>query len=213
MLIVDDEPLIATLLCDSMCQQGFDAVARHSAVEARKAVVDHDPDVVLVDINLGDGPSGVQFGQWLHKTHPHIAQVFLTNFADPKTVGLDHWDLPPGGSLLSKKQITEATAVVEAVELALQEAPSGVRHDLSTSGPLSGLTKTQFVVIQLAAQGLTNSAIAVRRNTSQRSVEQHLQAVYQHFGLTASDEINLRTRAVRTFIEAGGMPNSASPVR
>lgn len=211
MLIVDDEPLIAALLRDSMVQQGFDAVARHSAVEAKEAVAAHDPDVVILDINLGDGPSGVQFGQWLHRSHSHIAQVFLTRFADSNTLGSDHWELPPGVSLLSKDRISDAQTVVDAVELALQEAPAGVRHDLTSEGPLSGLTKTQFAVIQLAAEGLTNSAIAGLRQTTERAVEQRLKAVYQHFGLTPSDTINLRTRAVRTFFEAGGMLNPSHP--
>jgi len=164
-----------------MLREGFDAIYRHSAVSARKALVAHDPDVVIVDINLGEGPTGVQFGQWLHKAHPHVAQVYLTKFADPATAGFSQWDLPPGSSLLAKGRISDAQAVVTAVELALQESSSVTRHDLVAIGPLSGLTKTQFAIIQLAAQGLANSAIATHRNTTERAVEQRLKAVYEHF--------------------------------
>lgn len=205
-LVVEDEPLIASLLCESLGHEGFDAVASHTAIEAKESLFVHDPDAVLIDINLGSGPSGIQFGQFVHKTHPHVAQVFLTKFADPKTAGIDHWELPPGSSLLAKDQISDAKALVDALELALQESPAPIRHDQFASGLLSGLTKTQFTILQMAADGFTNSAIATHRNTTERNVEQRLQSVYQHFGIEITDEVNPRARAIRIFLEAGGMP-------
>ena len=68
--MVEDEPLIASLIADSLTKEGFEAATARNAVEARDQVRNTDPDAAVIDINLGAGPSGTQFGQWLHRTHP-----------------------------------------------------------------------------------------------------------------------------------------------
>ncbi|MCF8549565.1 MAG: response regulator transcription factor [Pontimonas sp.] len=212
-LVVEDEPLLASLLCATLHQHGFESISSHSAVGAREKIASFDPDVMIIDINLGDGPNGLQFGQWAYRTHPHVAQVFLTRFADPKTGGGSQWDLPPRSSVIAKDRIAEPEFLLDALELALQGSSKVVRHDLTDKGALSRLTKTQFTVLQLAAQGLTNSAIALQRNVSERTVEQRLQIVYVKLGIRVDERVNARARAIRIFLEAGGLVDYKTPMK
>jgi DNA-binding NarL/FixJ family response regulator len=55
--------------------------------------------------------------------------------------------------------------------------------------------------------GLTNTAIANRRGTSQRTVEQRLQAVYQKLGIEVTGEVNPRVESILQYIEFAGAPS------
>lgn len=211
-LVVEDDVMVASLVAESLTREGFETAVAHNAVEAREQVQATDPDAAVIDINLGSGPSGLQVGQWLHRTHPHIALVFLSRHVDPRSAGAEQWHVPPGASFLSKDRMSEPQSLVHAIESALRQSPTITRHDLETTSRLSDLTATQIEILRLAAQGLTNTAIAERRGTSERTVEQRLQAVYVSLGIEASRSINPRVQAIRFFIEAGGMVNEPQPL-
>lgn len=204
--------MIAALLADSLKREGFDASTASNAVDARDQVRNTDPDAALIDINLGAGPSGMQFGQWLYRTHPYVALIFLSKHVDPRTIGLEQWGVPPGATFLSKDRISDPRSLVQAIESALRQGPHLERHDLETASKLASLTATQIEILRLAAQGLTNTAIAERRGTSDRTVEQRLQAVYDALGIEISREVNARVQAIRMFIEAGGVAADPQPM-
>ena len=204
--------MVASLIAESLTHGGFDAAIARDAVHAREQVQSHDPDAAVIDINLGSGPSGIQFGQWLHRTHPQIALVFLSNHVDPHTAGVDRWDVPPDSAFLAKERMTEPGALVKSIEDALRQSSAMVRHDLQISSQLAKLTGTQLQVLRLAAQGLTNVAIAERRGTTDRSVEQRLQSIYETLGIESSRDVNARVQAIRMFIEAGGLVGDPQPM-
>ena len=204
-LVVEDEPLLASLISESLAQAGFTTFTSADALTAREEVVASDPDAVLIDINLGSGPSGLQLAQWIHRTHPHVALIFLSQHVDPSTVGQENWEVPAGSAFLSKDRISDTRTLINAIEATLHQSESIPRHDLETISVLSKLTQVQLEILRLASLGLTNSAIATRRNTSSRTVEQRLQTVYESLGIHITPDINPRAKAIRMFIEAGGL--------
>ena len=208
-VVVEDEPLVASLLHDALNQQGFDAFIGHDALEARTLVESVDPDAALIDINLGEGPSGLQLGQWLHRSHPQVALIFLSRHVDPRLGGADQWEVPPHATFLSKDRMTNTAILVDSIEVAMRQIHPAARHDLESNSPLTKLTAIQNEILRLAAQGLTNSAIATKRGTSERTVEQRLQAVYETLGIEITPDINPRVQAIRIFIEAGGLVSDA----
>lgn len=125
-LVVEDDVMVASLVAESLTREGFETAVAHNAVEAREQVQATDPDAAVIDINLGSGPSGLQVGQWLHGTHPHIALVFLSRHVDPRSAGAEQWHVPPGASFLSKDRMRPAQ-----VKVASRNAPV----DLSPPGP------------------------------------------------------------------------------
>lgn len=204
-LIVDDEPLLASLIAKSFEASGFDAFIAHSAVEARTCVEERDPDVAIIDINLGSGPNGVAFGRWVHATHRHVALVFLSRYSDPHMSGKKEWGIPPGSTFLSKDHVGDPVSLIHAVEEALGQNSLPARHDLDFRSRFEKLTPTQLEILTLVAQGLTNAAIATRRGTSERTVEQRLQVIYESLGIAITRDMNPRVQAIRMFIEAGGL--------
>jgi DNA-binding NarL/FixJ family response regulator len=204
-LVVEDDPLIRALISESLVKAHFDVDHSPDVIQAKQILNRADVDAAVIDVNLGQGPSGVQLGQWIHRTKPHIALIFLTKYPDPRSAGLNSWELPPGSSMLSKDRISNLDELVHELEATLRSSAAVTRHDLHASGPLSKITKTQFEILRLAAHGLTNSAIAAQRKTTERAVEQRLQAVYQALDIPINPDVNPRTQAVRIFFESGGI--------
>jgi hypothetical protein len=206
LLVVEDEALMASLLSDVLTSTGFEVRTSGNVSDARSAIEDFDPDVVLLDISLGAGPSGIDLAHVLDAQRPDIALIFLTKHPDRRTAGLDVAAVPSRAGFLRKDMISDTNYLLESIESVLADRARDVRHDLLQDRPLVNLTKSQLEVLRMASQGLTNAAIAKRRNSTERAVEMLLQAVFAQLQIDASGDINPRIEAVRRYIEAAGLP-------
>lgn len=206
LLVVEDEPLMGSLLDNVLTSEGFDVRLCVDAASAREALEEFDPDGALIDINLGAGPNGLHLGHVLKRTAPHVGLIFLTKYADLRAAGLDHWDVPEGAAFLSKDLVGDTAALLATINDSLGGAKSERRDDKLGVDSLDGLTRTQLHILRLAALGYTNSAIARQRSTNERNVEQRLQSVYQTLEIPVNSDINPRVEAVRRYIKAVGLP-------
>ena len=57
MLIVDDEPLVRSLLTEVVKSLGYEAKSAESASDARKNCQAFDSDVAIIDVDLGGQPA------------------------------------------------------------------------------------------------------------------------------------------------------------
>lgn len=209
LLLVEDELLLASLMGEVLRGAGFAVEHAATALEARDRIDAFDPDAALIDVHLGSGPSGLHLGHVLARTHPHVGVLLLSRFADLSAAGLEGSDLPPGSRFVPKDRIVDTEALLATIDDVLAGRP--VADDEETDAPLAGLARSQLSVLRLAASGLSNGAIAERRGTSERSVEQHLHAVYETLGIEVRGEVNPRVEAVRRYVEVAGLPAAADP--
>jgi DNA-binding NarL/FixJ family response regulator len=205
LLLVEDEPMVAALLQETLEAAGFEILVAYSALEAKSTAKQFDPDVAILDINLGAGPSGVDLAFLLHESYPGIALALLTKHPDLRTAGFNENDVPPGCGFIRKDMVTNSQHIVEAIE-SIVASKEHFREDGDPSRPLSNLTSTQIEALRLVSQGYTNAEIAKRRNTSVRAVEQLLAAVFSNLQIDVDGPINPRVEAVRKFISAAGTP-------
>jgi DNA-binding NarL/FixJ family response regulator len=197
--------MVAALLQETLEAAGYEVLTANSALEAKSRAKLFDPDIAILDINLGGGPSGVDLSFLLHKSYPGIALALLTKHPDLRTAGFNKEDVPPGCGFIRKDMVTNSQHILEAIEsvIASQE---GFRQDRDPSGPLGKLTSAQVKALRLVAQGYTNAEIAKRRNTSVRAVEQLLATVFTNLEIDVEGPINPRVEAVRKFISTAGTP-------
>lgn len=205
LLIVEDEPMAAGLLRETLSTENFDIRVAHSSAEATHICKNFDPDLAIVDINLGRGPNGVDLAFILNEENPGIAILLLTQHPDLRTAGISAADLPGGCGFLRKEAVTNKAVLLTALDQLIDSTAPALRQDNDLSRPLSNLTKTQVEILRMVAQGYTNQEIANRRNTSTQAVEQVLNAVFLALGIEG-DGINRRVEAVRRFINAAGAP-------
>jgi DNA-binding NarL/FixJ family response regulator len=211
LLIVEDERLVASMLAEVLERAHFQVEVAHSAVDAMALASSFDPDGALIDVHLGSGPSGLQLGHRLQVTRPEMRLIFLSRFGVPTSTRGGSEGLPPSASFVSKDAIDDPAELVALVEHALRRSAYREIRQPETANRLRNLTPTQVEVLRLAAQGMTNQAMADRLNTGVRSVEQRLARVYEALGIEVGGEVNPRVEAIRQYIGAYGLPSAALP--
>ena len=205
-LIVEDEPLLRSLIAASLEREGFIVSAVGSAADARRMVKDFDPDVALLDIELGDGPTGVDLALILRKQHPAIALVFLTHIPEPRVVGIDNKKIPKNAAYLSKERIADPGVVREAIEAALRDKVRANFRDDKKEHPFVEVSRSQLAVLQMVALGMSNAEIARERDTSVRAVENLVKRAFIAAGIDPEAGGNPRVAAARQYIKVVGLP-------
>lgn len=205
LLLAEDDTLVSALLTQVLVGQGFEVQSATTAAQARELAKAFDPDVALIDIVLGDGPSGLDLAHALYLAHPGIGLLFLSKHPDPTTAGVADADLPPGSGFLRKSRVDDIEYLLNAIESVLDDDESKPQAS-DDQNPLANLTKTQLAVLGLMAEGFSNTEIAARRQTSVSALEQTVSSLFKVMGIDGRGPLNPRVEAVRRYIEAVGLP-------
>lgn len=204
-LVVEDEPLIRSLTISLLANAGFRAEGVATANQATKALEDFDPDALLVDLDLGEGPGGAEVLAFADRNTPWVALVVLTNAPSPEVAGIDRRLIPARAAYLHKRSLSDTGLLLDTLEEALQDHPPR-RDDSAAAGPLAGLSRDQLEVLRLIADGLSNAEIAARRGTTAHGVEQIVQRLIARLGVERTPTTNPRVQLVKLYYAHGPNP-------
>lgn len=193
--------MVTTLMGALLTNEGFEVQTCADAASARTCLTSFDPDLAILDVNLGSGPSGLHLGHVISRLHPEVALLYLTRYPTAIVTGSVTAGHIRESRILPKDEVQEPSVLLGAIEDALggraSELPAADRD-------LSRLTRGQFEVLGLVAEGLTNTAIAEVRSTSERAVEKQLRRIYETLGLTAGKDQNARVLAAMKYARSLG---------
>ncbi|MCH7606482.1 MAG: response regulator transcription factor [Chloroflexi bacterium] len=206
-LIVEDEGLFRDMLKISLSSipniQVVDAVPDGNlAVQSASRL---QPDVVLMDIELGGEPNGIDAGRAIKSNHPDIGIIILSAHKERQYMKLIASEELSGWSYVLKQSVTDAGALVRAIEGAASGLvvmdPAVVNSLKPRKGSVTaGLTPRQQEVLSMMAQGYNNSAIAQKLVLGTKSVENYINAIYQEFSLNHNGSLHPRVQAVLSYI-------------
>ncbi|MBO9308996.1 MAG: response regulator [Chloroflexi bacterium] len=132
-LIVEDNAVFRETVRDLLRDLGYEVRGARSYRKAVKRLTHHRFDLVLSDIELGDG-SGFDVLQLARQTHPESRVVLMSGDADPETVRAA---LASGAVRFLPKPLTLG-ALLDAVKLAQDQAPAdsdSAERPSGTAGP------------------------------------------------------------------------------
>ncbi|MCO6511040.1 MAG: response regulator transcription factor [Aridibacter famidurans] len=196
-MTVDDHPLIQegiTVLVNN--QPDMEVVGSAASVrEAPEVFVACSPDIVLMDMKLGDG-SGVDGMEDLLAVDPDARIVILTMFEGD--VGIRR-ALKAGakGYVLKSMPPKELLQVIRDVFAGRKHIPPEIASQLAEYFSDDVPTPREIVVLKLVAEGLRNREIAERLSISEDTVKAHMKHIMDKLG--ASD----RTQAVSIGVRRG----------
>jgi len=85
LVVVDNDPAVLDLLLMDLRLEGHAVVATAMTGEAAvEACADHSPDVLVVDLRLGQGLNGIEVAERVRR--PGLRVVLHTNYVNPATV-------------------------------------------------------------------------------------------------------------------------------
>lgn len=195
-IIVDDHPLfrIGTKMA---IQRGSHTVVGEAsnATALRQLLNDTTPDLILLDIILGNGPSGVDIARQLKTDKPEIKILVLSIDTSLNTIkelleiGIDGFvskNAPDDEVLQAIDAVsngqpyfgTDIDRIVQAVMTTQQ-----LKNDL--------FSEREQEIIRAICQGGSNKDIAQKTNISLRTVETHKTNIFRKIGITNSVDLVL----------------------
>ncbi|MCY0878522.1 MAG: response regulator transcription factor [Firmicutes bacterium] len=207
-IVVEDENLFRDLLVISLQQiPSLTVVAAYKdGASAFNNQQRDQPDVALLDIHLGSGWTGIETGLQLREINPHLGIVLLSNYARPEVLASLPESSLPGWSYLLKRSVRDVATLARAIEGAASNLvvldPELVKQSQNRpSRILDDLTPRQLQILELVAQGYTNAAIAKTLFLSEKSVENHLTAIYAALNIESlSPDQHPRVKAALAFL-------------
>ena len=148
-LVVDDEPLVSALLRQTLEAAGHEVEVAQKGSEATKLAKVFDPDLVLMDVDLGSGPDGIDVASAIKFQSPAVSIAFLTNVSEPRLAGKSAKHLPAGSAYLHKDRITDPEVLLRAIEETARGRARHLRDDLTTGHNLKKLSNSQLETIRL----------------------------------------------------------------
>lgn len=212
--IVDDNKDIRSALEQIiMMAEGYTLAGSFAdAEEALQKIPQVMPNVVLMDINLGDGESGIDCVRQLKPLYPEILFMMCTVYEEDEkifealTAGANGYILKktaPGKLLDALRELYEGGApmssqiarkVVNAFQV--RAAAAAVTDPVGTSAAgksISILSNRENEILELLAKGMLYKEIAGRLFISQETVRKHVYHIYEKL------HVNNRVEAINKF--------------
>ena len=189
-LIVDDDVLLRSLLSTTLSSSGFETEAAEDAIQAHRMVKSFDPDVLLVDIDLGEGVNGLELVSALGRADSTRGYVILSNYS----ASVRSIPEVPYISYLNKQEISDSQLLVERIEGVLR----GIRSEMPSTDELK-LTKNQMDLLRMLSEGMSNQQIADIKKQSTRAVEQLLSRTYKALGFDSGSGRSRRVMAAQIY--------------
>lgn len=209
-LVVDDAPDTLRMLCDALAAEGYTVLVARDGPQALARLDVVTPDAILLD-GVMPGWSGFETCQRI-KAHPvgqAIPVIFMTGLSDTTDVvtgfevgGVDYVVKPIRiEEVLARlnAHVRNARAAREALaQASMQQRTLPINASPETDRLLqASLTPRETEVLTWLARGKTNRDIAEILGMSHRTVNKHLEHIFEKLGVeTRAAAAALATRAI-----------------
>lgn len=204
-MVVEDDGFTRMLLCAQLRELGHLVVGDGaSASEGMRIARRTEPDVAVVDLDLGRGPTGMDLAHALRRLAPAVGILMLSTYLDSRLIG-DERELPPGAVYLVKRAVQQPATLNAAIHLA--RAQDGRPNGASPIGDLVRLPRVrggQLEVLRLVAEGYSNREIARRRSLTEAAVGKAISRLCGQLGITAEASDNQRVLIAQTYFRLAG---------
>lgn len=209
-VVVEDEPLFKDLLAEAIISRIpiASVVGRFStAEECLAGLPSLNADILITDIDLGPGATGVDLAIQARRKSTIQGVVLLSNLSLPNVISSVPEDVAGGWAYLLKTSASNVDQVGRAVlaalrgEVLLDESLTEVMA-VGTPSPLDVLTPRQFDVLGRMASGKSNKAIAADLGLTPRTVESVASQIIENLGLREGNEgMNPRVASILIYLE------------
>jgi DNA-binding NarL/FixJ family response regulator len=182
--IVDDHPIIRQGLTQLINQEPDFAVCGEASdiPSALQAIQAHKPDIVIVDISLGQS-SGIRLIEDLLLLYPSI-QILVLSMHDESLYAERCFKAGARGYIMKQEPPEKVIFAIKKLlegELYISDQLSNrllhkfvAKHADINSSPIESLSNRELEVFQLIGQGLRTRKIAEQLNLSVKTVETYI---------------------------------------
>ena len=209
-VIADDETLLRQGLARLLVEAGFEvAGTAGDAVELLRLVEARRPELALVDIKMPPDHSeeGLAAAQEIRRRFPEVGVLVLSHYLESRYAMSLVTELPERSGYLLKDRVSDIGILTDA----LRRIADGecvidptivsrlIRHRRN-AGPLSQLTDRESEVLELMAEGHSNSGVCELLVLSPKTVEGHVSNIFRKLDIGDAPTSHRRVVAVLTFL-------------
>ncbi|HZO60441.1 MAG TPA: response regulator transcription factor [Solirubrobacterales bacterium] len=211
-VVAEDSVLLREGIVRVLENAGFDVVGQvGDADELLRAVRAERPHVAVVDIRMPPTHTddGLRAAREIRDELPSTGVLVLSQYAE-EGYALDLVaEGPEGVGYLLKDRIAEMDRFVESVRR-VAEGGSALDPEVVSllvgrnrgDDPLDELSAREREVLELMAEGRSNSSVAEQLEITERAVEKHVTSIFAKLKLPATAANHRRVLAVLTFLRA-----------
>ena len=211
-VLAEDSVLLREGVARILLDAGFEIVGQAgSADELLLKVRSYSPDVAIVDIRMPPTHTdeGLRAAQEIRERHPGVGVLVLSQYIEPTYAMELLAENAEGVGYLLKDRISDVKEFAAAVRR-VGEGGSALDPAIVTQlvgrrrkdDPIDHLTPREREVLELMAQGRSNSGIAERLVVTERAVEKHVTSIFEKLRLPPAAEDHRRVLAVLAFLRA-----------
>lgn len=211
---------------NALLREGLVAMLREREIDVLATVDDgpglvrvvggHKPDLAIVDVRLPPTftDEGVRAAIEARSRLPGLGILILSQYVEPVYTQELLATGEGGVGYLLKERVGEMRTFFDAVERVAAGGTAldreviaqlmGARNAQSDQSQLNTLTPRELEVLELIAEGRTNTAIARAMVITPGAVEKHISNIFGKLNLPATDDDHRRVLAVLTFLQVGG---------
>jgi DNA-binding NarL/FixJ family response regulator len=209
-VIAEDSVLLREGLTRLLAEAGHDVVAAAGeAEEFLRAVSEHQPDAVVVDVRMPPTftDEGLRAALVVRSRWPGVGVLVLSQYVEERYATELLSDRPHGVGYLLKDRVADLSDFLEALDRVAAGGsvldPEVVAQLLARSRhPLAPLTPREREVLALMAEGRSNAAIAAALFVGDGAVEKHINSIFAKLGLAPADRDHRRVLAVLRYLGA-----------
>ena len=201
-LLIDDDSFTRSTLSAALNGAGMQVVAAvDNASDAISSLINSNPDVAVVDLDLGSGPSGIDICHALRKENPKIGLILLTSYTDPRIHDPANLRLPKGCRFLTKNELYDFNILFQEIIVAKNKP---LKYIFKNNDKELKLSDIQIQVLKAVAEGLSTSEIAKIRGVSEKAIEATIAKTNKLLGINKSKNFNQRVQLARSYFKLSG---------
>ena len=211
-VIGEDQALLREGIARLLEEAGFDVVGQAGdAVDLRRKVGAHKPDVAVVDIQMPPTRTddGLRAAIDIRSEHPDTRVLVLSQYVEERYAVDLIGECAEGVGYLLKDRVGDLDEFADAVRR-VGEGGSVLDPEVVTrmlarprhQNPMDELSPRERDVLELMAQGRSNQGIAEKLWITESAVEKHVTAIFEKLGLERDFEDHRRVLAVLAFLRA-----------
>jgi len=207
LLLVEDDQIILTMMSKAVEAEGFKLLgAATDVVTAMESFKKNQPDVAILDIDLGAGPTGIDLANKIRKINHRVAIVFCTSYKDIRFIKNESHYYPPHTVLLKKSDIVNLDKISNAIHEALEMVRDAdeTKPDQLSEKFYKNLTNLEIELLAMVASGVSNKNIAKERGISTKSCENAIARLAKKLDIPATENNNQRVLMTRKYFELSG---------
>ncbi len=179
--------------------------------ELARALVEHRPDVAVVDVRLPPTftDEGLKAAIQARAEVPGLPVLVLSQHVEPLYARELLSSAGGGLGYLLKDRVSDVRRFIEAVRTVAgggtamdPDVVSALMARHARDEPLSCLTPREREVLALMAEGHANAGIAARLMVTEKAVSKHINNIFTKLNLYPDDDGNRRVLAVRAYLNA-----------